>query len=795
MRISNNNQKQMNSGLGTNYQNRLNYDNTNNSYASRYQNGIKEQSQNHQAPIKRFVKSNQQNPQITSYKNNNTNLFNYTIDKKYELINFSESNNKKQINNINMNYILNNNYIINKNENKKSHHQQHVIDMTTKKIHQDNCIKQDGYYRNINRDNYIINVLNNNNDNNYFRESLRNYNYNKKERNSINNVPISNQQKQRIYKNHISNNHFNDNKQVKNNQKVKDNTAKSIKTNNFRNSTVLTKNLMKYSNININKSDLKNLSQKHKENIYVKKTQNITNKNRQRNIFNNCIIVKNDDFNVIKENKIKRFDVLDGKNNEYFVLKAKEKKKILKQKLIEFFALKGKEKTITKFTQEKIEHLLLEGKKKNLNNMKTNEKIKEILELMDKFNLNDDEKKSIIIKLTSSLEESNKQKKNKQNENDQKNANDNISLETNNSSSKEKPNKKIKKENESKRKNKKKDNDNIIKEETKRDQKIYGFINVGNNCYMNSSLQLLTRIKELKQEVFNFNENYQDNDTQGKLIIEFRKILTAIERSYNDNLIINPGNLKRIMGNVDEKYYSSGQEDSNEFISNFINALLSETGNKEKKVNKLNIINESEKRPYENLYKKFFQRKGDSFIYNLFYGITKLTKFCKNCGKNISIKFNVYNMLEFPLYNLVKNNSNKELTLLELYNDFVKETKCEGECDNCNNDDIYSKTTIYTLPKYLMICLQRTCDRDYFYNNVTYPKNLKMKSEFDNNINCYMLDCVIQHSGGTYGGHYTALVPFDNDNNKWMRFSDSSWDDNYSEFQSRNAFILLYKLK
>ena len=51
-----------------------------------------------------------------------------------------------------------------------------------------------------------------------------------------------------------------------------------------------------------------------------------------------------------------------------------------------------------------------------------------------------------------------------------------------------------------------------------------------------------------------------------------------------------------------------------------------------------------EKRPYENLYKKFYQRKGDSFILDLFYGISKLTKFCKKCVNINSIKFNVYIM-------------------------------------------------------------------------------------------------------------------------------------------------------
>jgi len=75
-----------------------------------------------------------------------------------------------------------------------------------------------------------------------------------------------------------------------------------------------------------------------------------------------------------------------------------------------------------------------------------------------------------------------------------------------------------------------------------------------------------------------------------------RNILKKIENSTNDNLIINPARLKSIMGNVDERYNSYGQEDSNEFIANFINAILSETANKEIKVKKLNIVNELEKR-------------------------------------------------------------------------------------------------------------------------------------------------------------------------------------------------------
>ena len=415
--------------------------------------------------------------------------------------------------------------------------------------------------------------------------------------------------------------------------------------------------------------------------------------------------------------------------------------------------------------------------------------------LFKQLNLQEDEKKALIKEINLTIE-STKPKKNKFSQNEIKNANDNLPLETKNIYPDDKLTKKEKGEDKF---NTLSPQRKYIKEQKEKEtfiksNKISGFRNEGNNCYLNSSLQLLTRIKDLKEEVINFKENYVDNDTQGKLIIEFRNMLNKIENSSKEGFVLNPAKLKRIMGNVDEKYNSHGQEDSNEFITNFINALLSETGNKEKKIKKLNIINDLDKRPYENLCKKFYQRKGDSFILNLFYGITKQTKFCKVCENINLIKFNVYNMLDFPLYNLVKRNSNKELTLKELYDNFKEETYCESKCSNCDSYEVYSKVSIYTLPKYLMINLGRTCDNEYFYNNVTYPKNLEIKSEFENKTKNYLLDCVIEHIGGTRSGHYTALVPIDTENEKWIRISDSDCNRTSVGFKSQNATILLYKI-
>ena len=779
MKIQVNHQNLMNNNQKPKYQNYMLNENNNYISGIKYKHEIKiNQSSTKQAPIKKFMKQNHQSIKMSSDKikveenKNNNRIIQYPLERKYNPIYFHEKKfYQNQLDNIpkKPDLTIYNNKIINNNN-----LQYYEIDMTTKKEKKESNIQQNRcIYRN--NQNEKLNI-NNNKDNENFFKNLRNYNDKKPARNTFSSMKIPNQQFEKKHHNQIITNiTLKENNILKNTTNIisQKKQNKIVKNNDFRTDSVGTKDLPKY----VENKKQNEQKKRNQETIYIKKHQNIKKEIKQINKFINCKIDKNDNFFFRNENKIKN-EIIE--HNEYFLLKGKEKEKIFKKNLINYFSLKGSkiQNKNKKLSQESHFNFILEGKK--FNDLKPNEKLKEILLFIEKYNLSEEIKKELINKLNLSIE-ANKPKKIKFEENGQKNAND--------ISSKKKKKEKIILPEEKEKEKEKEIND------FNKYNKIYGFNNDGNNCYLNSSLQLLTRIKDLKNEVFNFQENYQDNDTQGRLIIEFRNILKKIENSTNDNLIINPARLKSIMGNVDERYNSYGQEDSNEFIANFINAILSETANKEIKVKKLNIVNELEKRPYENLYKKFYQRKGNSFILNLFYGITKLTKYCKKCGTINSIKFNVYNMLEFPLYSLAKKYKNKDLTLNDLYNKYIEEIKNDGTCNNCNEDELYSKTTIYTLPKYLMICLQRTCDNEYFCNNVLYSKNINLKSEFDNNKSSYTLECVIEHSGGINYGHYTALAPVDKDNNIWYRFNDSYCNKFKTDFQSNNAFILLYKLK
>ena len=324
--------------------------------------------------------------------------------------------------------------------------------------------------------------------------------------------------------------------------------------------------------------------------------------------------------------------------------------------------------------------------------------------------------------------------------------------------------------------------------------RLYGFINRGNNCYLNSSLQLLTRIKELEENIMNFKEAKDCSCiTNGELTFEFKEILKNIREG---NQRVSPDKLKNVMGKINDIYYSNAQEDANEFISNFLDALLSETSDINS-LDKLKIfeIDKNDKeayKSYKSFCRKFYDKRGYSFLLDLFYGIIKVEKKCHNCGSINSIKFSPYNMLKLPIYEFYNNSS---INFIDVLNKYISRYKSEDiSCKNCNQKELYIYTSIITLPKYLIIFFGRIADDKYIRTNITYPENFDFLNYFNiskKNINCpnYILDCVIEHSGGLSSGHYTSLCSI---NKNWYRFSDEYYSKS-SSFLSQNAIILLYK--
>ena len=118
------------------------------------------------------------------------------------------------------------------------------------------------------------------------------------------------------------------------------------------------------------------------------------------------------------------------------------------------------------------------------------------------------------------------------------------------------------------------------------------------------------------------------------------------------------------------------------------------------------------------------------------------------------------------------------------------------KCNKCGKEvKCYSKTTIFDLPKYLILFLNQ---------DLKYSSNLQIV-DFDETLNTsdflketksdkkYNLVGVIDYYGNRQSGHYTANCKNLEDNN-WYYINDTYINQiNFDDIKSKNAFILFYE--
>jgi ubiquitin C-terminal hydrolase len=220
-----------------------------------------------------------------------------------------------------------------------------------------------------------------------------------------------------------------------------------------------------------------------------------------------------------------------------------------------------------------------------------------------------------------------------------------------------------------------------------------------NLCFINSSIQCFLQLKQFKDNILKIK-----NEDLNKLELtkEFKNLLIKIE---NNEIKSNVLNIKKILSKVEEKYKTNEQCDANEFISIFLNQMLNELKGIGPLSNNIfpNNINDPEmKKQFERL-NKLFINKNNSFLIDLFYGKLIKELYCEE-GHRINIKFQIYNIIELPI---MENNKVKLIDLLNEYQDnHIVDEKIE--CNECGKKvECYSKTTIFNIPKYLILFLNQ----------------------------------------------------------------------------------------
>ena len=348
-----------------------------------------------------------------------------------------------------------------------------------------------------------------------------------------------------------------------------------------------------------------------------------------------------------------------------------------------------------------------------------------------------------------------------------------------------------------------------------------GLENVGQTCYMNSTIQCLSNIKDLSDYLISHFGKF-DIEKQ-PLAVSFSSLVYNL--FHTDKKYIAPELFKKIIGMLNplfEGFHAADAKDLIFFLLEKLHQELNKLANEPEQSNIDYAQLEKDSYDKDKMLKHFikdYSEKNKSIISDTFYGTICSTMKCNKCNK-IKYSFQTFNLLIFQLKNVKENrqktlnNNNKyKLNIYDAFDNDNKEEKLDGEnmiyCNFCKglNPGIHQQT-IYLLPKVLIIILNRGKNNQDFNEEFIFPKELDLSIEnyVINKDLCktnFYLQSVITHLGESgSGGHFIAYCR-NGPNGDFLCYNDASVSKasvedamgskiSDKEYEKRTPYILVY---
>lgn len=330
---------------------------------------------------------------------------------------------------------------------------------------------------------------------------------------------------------------------------------------------------------------------------------------------------------------------------------------------------------------------------------------------------------------------------------------------------------------------------------------LCGLVNFGNTCYMNSAIQCLASIEEVKQYFLSkdFLEDINKKSNECNLIVQWYKLLLG---KYSKNSVISPESFRReirivsLKEGINLNFVGNGQNDVQEFLLFLIDKMhngicrkvnINITGKVKNDLDKCALeAMKTWKIYFKDNYSIFidlFYCQNSSRIYDLDKKLLS-TNYDPICYHTIPIPEidnpNIYDCLDlFTTMELIDDKDN--LYFNEKTKEYIK---------------FHKEIKFWSLPKVLIIVLKRFMNNgSKITSTVDFPLSSLNLSKYcvgykkQNNI--YDLVAVSNHTGSLQGGHYFAYCKMSDD--KWYNFNDNTVSRiNKNNIISSNAYCLFY---
>ena len=290
-----------------------------------------------------------------------------------------------------------------------------------------------------------------------------------------------------------------------------------------------------------------------------------------------------------------------------------------------------------------------------------------------------------------------------------------------------------------------------------------GLKNIGNNCYINSVLQIL---KNIPKFTYNF---YLMDDNSGQFLLSFKKLL--IKTCFSKDSSFSPREFKDNLGKENKKFSGDNQYDSTIFYISLLNIIqkkLYKPNNNYIKLDMKKYENKSFEEKFK-IWKDNYLSKNQTFIIDFFYTFYVSEIECNSCNHKTQ-SFQCTNFLDFPI---ISEKSEVE-SLEECFDNYQMIKTLYSDCSECNNKKLDQYFTILELPPILIINLKRVGERKAYFNDIKIPFQLDMEKIIKRTkINSiYELRGFIKHSGNENYGHNFAFCKnmFDD---KWYEYNDA----------------------